>query len=235
MTNLPFTGKFRVTKKYREKDNRYKAKFHTGIDLVGDTSKDIYSVCDGKVIMAQRYGEYGNAIKVKDNVTGKIFLFAHLSRFFVKVGQTVSRTTKIGYMGNSGNSSGAHLHIEMRTNEDVYGQVEDIAEYMGLPNKIGSYNSSNFQIDSSIKSKYSEGDNVEIKVPVKLTGAKEGADVQVDAGNNNQFWVDNSVIDKGEIYARATIAYIEGNKYIVQVFNRQFWVKEENIVKKLKK
>lgn len=140
-TNLPFIGNFIITKIYREKDNRYKAKFHTGIDLVGDTNKNIYSVCDGKVIMARKYGDYGNAIKIKDSATGKIFLFAHLSRFFVEVGQVVSRTTKIGYMGSTGNSSAPHLHLELRTAKDIYGEVEDIASYMKLPNKVGKYNS----------------------------------------------------------------------------------------------
>lgn len=142
-TNLPFVGNFRITKIYREKDNRYKAKFHTGIDLVGDTNKNVYSVCDGKVIMAKKYGDYGNAIKIRDNTTGKIFLFAHLSRFYVTVGQVVSRTTKIGYMGNTGNSTAPHLHLELRTANDRYGEVENIAEYMKIPNKVGKYNSNN--------------------------------------------------------------------------------------------
>ena len=145
MTNLPFNGKFRVTCEYKRKGS-WQAGFHTGIDLVGDSDKTVYSICDGKVIMAKYYGDYGNAVKVKDSNTGKIFLFAHLKSFAVKVGQTVSRVSKLGIMGNTGRSSGAHLHLEMRTSADKYGVVEDIASYMGLPNKVGSYNSTDFQI-----------------------------------------------------------------------------------------
>lgn len=183
MTNLPFSGKFRVTNPYKAKGN-YAAGFHTGIDLVGDTDKTIYSVCDGKVIMAKNYGEYGNTIKIKDSNTGKIFLFAHLSRFYVKVGQTVSRLTRIGYMGNTGNSRGAHLHIEMRTAEDKYGEIEDITKYMGIPNKEGSYNSVDFQINTKPSIKYevhvqNEGWQ-EQKVDGQLAGT-EGKGLRVEA------------------------------------------------------
>lgn len=146
MTKLPFNGKFKVTNPYKAKGN-YAAGYHTGIDLVGITNKTIFSVCDGTVIMARYYGEYGNTIKIKDDETGKIFLFAHLNCFYVKVGQKVTRETRIGYMGNTGNSTGPHLHIEMRTAEDEYGKVEDIVAYMGIPNKNGIYNSINYQID----------------------------------------------------------------------------------------
>ncbi len=151
-TNLPFNGEFKVTNEYRKPSKKYIAGFHTGIDLVGKTSTDVYSVCDGKVIMAsQSYGEYGKAVKIKDNATGKIFLFAHLRSIAVKVNQSVSRVTRIGVMGNTGNSNGAHLHIEMRTSADKYGQVEDIAKYMGIPNKEGTYNSNDYQIGKGIK------------------------------------------------------------------------------------
>ena len=146
-TNLPFNGEFKVTNIYKRKGN-WQAGFHTGIDLVGITNKDVYSVCEGKVIMVNsNYGDYGKAVKVKDSTTGKVFLFAHLKSIAVKVNQYVSRLTKIGVMGNTGRSTGAHLHIEMRTPADKYGEVEDIARYMGIPNELGIYNSKNYPID----------------------------------------------------------------------------------------
>ena len=122
------------------------------MDLVGKTSTNIYSVCNGVVIMASSlYGAYGKAIKIKDSITGKIFLFAHLSKIYVKKGEQVTRATKIGVMGNTGNSIGPHLHIEMRTAEDKYGVVEDISKYMGIPNKRGVYYSSDYQLKSDIE------------------------------------------------------------------------------------
>lgn len=150
MTNLPFNGKFTVTCEYRTKGS-WQAGFHTGIDLVGKSSKYIYSVCNGKVIMTSSlYGAYGKTIKIKDNQTGRIFLFAHLSKIYVKKGQKVTRATKIGVMGNTGNSTGPHLHIEMRTSADKYGVVENIADYMGIPNKKGIYNSDDYQFKKDI-------------------------------------------------------------------------------------
>ena len=146
-TYLPFNGEFKVTNIYRRKGN-WKAGFHTGIDLVVVNDKDVYSVCKGKVIMAnQSYGDYGRTVKIKDSATGKIFLFAHLRSISVKVNQYVSRLTKIGVMGNTGRSTGPHLHIEMRTSTDRYGVVEDIAKYMKIPNQIGTYNSKDYPID----------------------------------------------------------------------------------------
>ena len=91
-------------------------------------------------------------------------------------------------------------------------------------------------------SKYSEGQAIEIDIPVALTGSKSssimgGNDVQVDdmkGTPNSQFWVHETVINKdSHIYARATISWASGTSYQVQVFNRQFWIDEKNIVKKL--
>lgn len=84
-------------------------------------------------------------------------------------------------------------------------------------------------------SKYSGA--VEIDVPVALTGAREGQDVLVDdmkGTPNSQYWINETVINtNNHIYARATICYSAGTSYMVQVFNRQFWIEERNIVKQL--
>lgn len=208
-TNLPFNGEFKITNEYRKPSKNYIAGFHTGIDLVGKTSKDVYSVCDGKVIMAsQSYGEYGKAVKIKDNVTGKIFLFAHLRSIAVKVNQAVSRVTRIGVMGNTGNSNGAHLHIEMRTSADKYGQVEDIAKYMGIPNKEGTYNSSDYQIGKGIK----------YRVHIQDIGWQEPKENGEIAGTEGK----EKRIEAIEIYSDLPIEYrahVEGKGWLPWVKN----------------
>lgn len=149
MTNLPFNGEFRVTVEYGRKNSanlKWAAGYHTGMDLVGVTSKDVYSVCDGTVIFASTNGNYGKCVKIRDSKTGKVFLFAHLASISVKKGQSVTRATKLGVMGATGRAIGAHLHIELRTRADKYGFVENIANYMGIPNKVGTYNSANYQL-----------------------------------------------------------------------------------------
>lgn len=147
MTNLPFNGNFKMTCEYGRKGS-WSAGYHTGVDLVGISSINVYNVCNGQVIMAKSYGSYGNCVKVRDKETGKIFLYAHLKSISVQVGQWLSRTSKIGVMGSTGNSSGPHLHFEVRTKEDVYGKQENPCNYLGIPNKVGTYNSTNYQIKS---------------------------------------------------------------------------------------
>lgn len=152
MTNLPFTGQFKVNLLYGVKgDYKNPQKIHTGIDLKGvpDSNTNIYSVCDGIVKFAGPSDDYGNYVKIIDSVTGKVFLFAHLKSYTVKAGDIVSRATIIGEMGNTGNSTGPHLHLEMRTPADIYGQQENPAPYiMGISNPIVGkiYNSEDFQI-----------------------------------------------------------------------------------------
>lgn len=143
-TNIPLTGNFRVTCEYKRKGN-WAAGYHTGIDLVGDDT--IYGTCDGTVEKIGVDKSYGNYIVVKAP-DGKFHWFCHLSKVTCSVGQKINRTTKIGVMGNTGNSTGKHLHFEIRNLSNKYGDNSNPAEYMGIPNSVGSYNSSNYQISN---------------------------------------------------------------------------------------
>lgn len=143
MTNIPLTGEFRVTCEYKRKGN-WKAGWHTGIDLVGPET--IYATCNGEVSRTGYDDSYGNFIVVKDNATGKYHWYCHLSKINVSVGTKVSRTSRIGIMGSTGNSTGKHLHFEIRNSSNKYADNSDPAEYMGIPNKVGTYNSKDYQI-----------------------------------------------------------------------------------------
>lgn len=144
MTNLPLTGEFRVTCEFKRKGN-WAAGWHTGIDLVG--AETIYATCDGEVTRTGYDKSYGNFIVVKDNDNSKFHWFCHLSKINVSVGTKVTRTTTIGIMGNTGNSTGKHLHFEIRNASNKYGDVSDPAEYMRIPNKVGTYNSKDYKIE----------------------------------------------------------------------------------------
>lgn len=143
-TNIPLTGKFRVTCEFKRKGN-WAAGYHTGIDLVSDNDK-IYSSCDGEVTRTGYDKSYGNYVVVKNKADGKYHWFCHLSKINTGTGKIVKRTTVIGIMGNTGNSTGKHLHFEIRNNSNKYGDVSNPAEYMGIPNNVGTYNSSNYTI-----------------------------------------------------------------------------------------
>lgn len=141
-TNLPFSGRFKVTCEYGRKGS-WAAGRHTGIDLVGLSSKTVYATCDGTVSRTGFDKSYGNFVVVKGN-DGYYHWFCHLARISVSTGQRVSRVTKVGIMGSTGNSTGPHTHYEIRTPENKYGKDINPATFMGLPNKVGTYHSSDY-------------------------------------------------------------------------------------------
>lgn len=86
---------------------------HNGTDMAGPVGTQIVATADGVVSFAGRQSGYGRLIKIKHKQGFETF-YAHLHRIDVKVGQKVSRGDKIGAMGNSGRSTGVHLHYEIR-------------------------------------------------------------------------------------------------------------------------
>ena len=144
-TNIPLTGKFEVTCEYKRKGS-WACGWHTGIDLVGDET--IYATCDGVVTRTGYDKSYGNFIVVKNDADGKYHWYCHLSKINVSVNQRVSRVSKIGVMGSTGNSTGKHLHFEIRNVSNKYADNSNPADYMGIPNKVGSYNSNDYQISN---------------------------------------------------------------------------------------
>ncbi len=88
-------------------------RFHSGIDIGAPYGAPIYAAEAGKVILASYYDGYGNCIII-DHGDGVSTLYAHCSSIIVKVGQYVSKGQIIGYVGSTGNSTGPHLHFEVR-------------------------------------------------------------------------------------------------------------------------
>ncbi|MBQ7034266.1 MAG: peptidoglycan DD-metalloendopeptidase family protein [Clostridia bacterium] len=142
MTRLPITGPFRVTAVYGQQGTYWKSG-HKGIDLVADDHR-IYSTCEGTVrTVAFDADGLGQYIAVDDQ-EGQRHYFCHLVKGSakVKVGQKVTPLTVIGTMGATGNVTGLHLHYELRRGS----QVLDPAAWLGIPNRVGSYHSNDFQI-----------------------------------------------------------------------------------------
>jgi murein DD-endopeptidase MepM/ murein hydrolase activator NlpD len=88
-------------------------RMHEGQDLAGDYGTAIFATADGVVTYAGWESGYGRLIKVQ-HAFGIETRYAHLSQIRVEVGQRVSRGDRIGDMGNSGRSTGTHLHYEVR-------------------------------------------------------------------------------------------------------------------------
>jgi murein DD-endopeptidase MepM/ murein hydrolase activator NlpD len=86
---------------------------HEGQDLAGDYGAPILASADGTVTFAGWSNGYGRLIKIQ-HAFGIETRYGHLSQIRVEVGQKVSRGDRIGDMGNSGRSTGTHLHYEIR-------------------------------------------------------------------------------------------------------------------------
>ena len=108
---LPVTGT--VTSRYgtREETEVVSAN-HAGIDIGANTGTAIYAAMDGTVTVSSSEGEYGKHIDIEN---GEVLTrYAHCSKLLVKEGEKVKQGDKIAEVGSTGNSTGPHLHFEIR-------------------------------------------------------------------------------------------------------------------------
>ena len=86
---------------------------HEGMDFSAEPGTPVVVAADGVVLSAAYHPEYGNLIEV-DHGEGLTSRYAHLSRMDVKAGSLIKRGAPIGAVGNTGRSTGPHLHFEVR-------------------------------------------------------------------------------------------------------------------------
>ena len=99
--------------------------YHTGLDVATDSGVPIHAVASGTVTQAGWNGSYGNMVTV-DHGNGVETWYAHCSSIYVSVGDTVETGDTIAAVGSTGNSTGPHLHIEVR----VDGVAQDPQDYL---------------------------------------------------------------------------------------------------------
>lgn len=90
--------------------------FHSGVDIGSSYGHPIVAPADGVVTLTETMGGYGKTIMI-DHGNGISTRYGHLSGFAVTPGQKVQRGDVIGYVGESGRSTGPHLHYEVRIND----------------------------------------------------------------------------------------------------------------------
>ena len=103
-----------ITSRYGE-SSRLRKSTHTGLDISATTGTDIKAVASGTVTCAKYSGSYGNLVKI-DHGNGVETWYGHTSKMYVKVGQEVKAGDVIAAVGSTGNSTGPHLHLEIRIN-----------------------------------------------------------------------------------------------------------------------
>lgn len=147
----PFKGRVKVTSPYGYRTLNGKSQFHKGIDLVGVDSTDVISPFDGVVGVStiitdknNKTWEWGNYVRIDSN--GYKFYFCHMDSRSVVTGQKVTKGQKIGVMGNTGYSFGAHTHFEVR---DSSGQI-DPTSFINIPNVKGTYTDSSQDGDNKL-------------------------------------------------------------------------------------
>ena len=112
IATLPITGT--ISSRYGVSSSIRSSK-HTGLDIAAPKGTPIKVIADGKVTFAAQSGSYGYLVKV-DRGNGVETWYAHTSKMYVTVGEEVKAGDVIAAVGSTGNSTGPHLHLEVRIN-----------------------------------------------------------------------------------------------------------------------
>ncbi|MDH2388089.1 LysM peptidoglycan-binding domain-containing M23 family metallopeptidase [Streptomyces sp. HNM0663] len=115
-----------VTTPYRASGASWSSGYHTGVDFAAATGTTVKAVTAGTVVSAGWGGAYGNEVVIRHN-DGTYSQYAHLSSLSVSSGQSVSAGQQIGLSGSTGNSTGPHLHFEVRTGPSYGSDIDPVA------------------------------------------------------------------------------------------------------------
>ncbi len=113
-TLLPLSGEYLLTSSFgvRADPMTHLPSMHEGIDFVAPVGTPVMVTAPGKVVRAEYSGAYGNMVEVSHE-EGFVTRYAHLKTIFVKPGQSLERLSLVGTLGNTGRSTGPHLHYEV--------------------------------------------------------------------------------------------------------------------------
>ena len=123
---LPLKYEEKITWGFTEAKHPFTGKMtkHNGIDIAAPTGTPVFATADGKVKKAELQDGWGNLV-ILEHAGGFATVYAHMDSFQVKSGESVTKGQVIGKVGNTGQSTGPHLHYEVRKN----GEFQDPANY----------------------------------------------------------------------------------------------------------
>lgn len=113
----PLRPGYYISSRYGWRDNPFTGRrtFHNGIDMACASGTPIYAAMDGTVIATGFSSTYGNYVTIRHH-SGYQTMYAHMSKILAKNGQYVTTDTRIGLVGNTGQSTGPHLHFTVYKN-----------------------------------------------------------------------------------------------------------------------
>ena len=143
INNSPVHSDTILTAVYGETGSMW-ARFHTGTDFApyGNTpsNPDLYSVCTGTVVSITYTSALGNQILIQDSNTGYYWRYCHMAQPSpLSVGDNVNTLTQVGIMGDTGNVTGIHLHLEYATTTTWdYDTFLNPSDALNIPNVRGT-------------------------------------------------------------------------------------------------
>ncbi|MFC5212607.1 transglycosylase family protein [Streptomyces coerulescens] len=111
---------------YRKAGALWSKGYHTGVDFAVPTGTSVKSVGSGQVVSAGWEGSFGYQVVIR-HADGRYTQYAHLSAISVRDGQSVGAGQRIGRSGSTGNSTGPHLHFEVRTGPGFGADIDPVA------------------------------------------------------------------------------------------------------------
>lgn len=125
---LPLKGDFSLSSGFggRADPFSHEGAWHEGLDLVAEMGTPVLASAPGVVTQADHHGAYGQMVQVR-HAQGFVTRYAHLDQIQVRTGDSVSRGQTLGTLGNSGRSSGPHLHYEVLLGERAMHPAQALA------------------------------------------------------------------------------------------------------------
>ncbi|MCC5033740.1 transglycosylase family protein [Streptomyces sp. WAC 00631] len=115
---------------YRASGSSWSSGYHTGVDFPVATGTSVRAVAAGQVVSAGWAGAYGYQVVLRHS-DGRYSQYAHLSQLSVRAGQQVPAGQQLGRSGSTGNSTGPHLHFEVRTGPGYGSDIDPLAYLRG--------------------------------------------------------------------------------------------------------
>ncbi|TDU74996.1 LysM peptidoglycan-binding domain-containing M23 family metallopeptidase [Streptomyces sp. KS 21] len=115
-----------ISTQYKTPGAMWSSGYHTGVDFIAGSGTTVRAVGAGTVVSAGWAGAYGNEVVIR-HADGKYSQYGHLSQLSVSAGQSVTAGQTIGLSGSTGNSTGPHLHFEIRTGPSYGSDIDPLA------------------------------------------------------------------------------------------------------------